>query len=114
MIPITPEIAAACWDAIKDARPEDEEPARLHRGHYEECAVRVRGWVLVPFIDCGDWDYVNSVIAPDGVEYEVDLVLDPDGEGYADTATNKIFNWYPACDRGTDVACCRGFVYGCW
>jgi hypothetical protein len=28
------------------------------------------GWVVVCFIDCNDWDYVDSVVAPDGRVWE--------------------------------------------
>lgn len=112
MLPITSEVASACWDAIKDAPESDEESARVHRANYEECAVRVRGWVLVPYIDAGDWDYVNSVISPDGVEYEVKPGPPIDEAG--DTAENRIFNWWPRIDRG-DSTCCRGYLKGkCW
>lgn len=33
-----------------------------------------RGWTVTIFYDCGDWDYVDSVTAPDGrkIEYPFD------------------------------------------
>lgn len=110
---ITPELAAACWQAIKDAPEAEEEHAMVHRPEYvgPECAIRIRGWVLVPFIDGGDWDYVNSIVSPDGQEYEIQVTSDDNG--YLDTPENHIFNWYPKSTR--TGPCCRGYLPGrCW
>lgn len=35
-------------------------------GHCGDIAYEVNGWKIVVFWDCGDWDYIDSVIAPDG------------------------------------------------
>jgi hypothetical protein len=34
------------------------------------------GWVLVVFIDCNDWDYLDSATAPDGRTWNYDLSPD--------------------------------------
>ena len=42
----------------------------------------VDGWIVVVFIDCNDWDYVDSVVAPDGRKGEFeDWFGDKDKDG---------------------------------
>lgn len=51
-----------------------EHPAVRFAGNVDiEC--RPSGWVVTQFIDCNDWDYTDSVRAPDGREWDFDVLF---------------------------------------
>lgn len=97
------ENAKACWDAIRNA-PASEQ----HLGHLDPntnlpgytlygclACVFVRGWVIIPYIDCGEWDYVDVVVSPDHVVYTVEPAVDDDCNPI-DDERRKVFNWEPS------------------
>lgn len=47
------------------------------------------GWRVVVFNDCGDWDYIDSITAPDGRTW--DYPYQPDGRAM----TQMIADWSP-------------------
>lgn len=83
-----------------------------------DCAVEVAGWFLVPFVDCGDWDYVDRVITPEQDVYDVDPGQIP--AELEDEARNahpiwQVFNLYPETRAPSGFRCPCGYRPGfCW
>lgn len=46
----------------------DPEDVQAARGVYNLCtSFRLsNGWLLTAFVDCGEWDYLDSAVSPDG------------------------------------------------
>jgi hypothetical protein len=71
--------------------PKGDSPYHLYSGDYdyiihqepeEEWAAPFDGWVVCVFIDCGDWDYIDHVRAPDGRVWDFDLLFTAAREQY--------------------------------
>lgn len=68
-------------------------PAQVYAGDVYYKASN--GWRLVVFNDCGEWDYLDSVIAPDGRSAEF-----PDGHSDdEDTDLDRVFWTYRVSDE---------------
>lgn len=71
--------AAEVLSVLRAIGPED--PAELvGSGWRDTYAGNVtwtfRGWTIVVFNDCMDWDYLDSVTAPDGRTWDFDEMTD--------------------------------------
>lgn len=49
------------------------------------------GWTVVVFLDCGDWDYIDHVVAPDGTTFDCCETKNPE---HADQ-WHPLFFWQP-------------------
>ena len=65
----------------------DLRPVPLPQGQFCDIHYEIDGWKIAVFDDCGDFDYIDHAISPDGDRIEFD-------EMYAD--------WKAWCDDDTD------------
>lgn len=77
------------WDSQADAIERSDDPDKLHFGNVEYNLPG--GWKVVVFIDAGDWDYIDHIVAPDGTVLDSDNVPKDDPDGI----WHSIFNWSP-------------------
>lgn len=65
------------------------------------CYELSNGWKVQVFNDCGEWDYVDSVTAPDGTEFHC---AGPD-HGKPDNWCSEIGDWTPTCGSTDGDGC---------
>ena len=85
------------------------------------CIALPGGWLLYPFCDGGDLDYIDSVRGPDGSNWDIDVEwsdVDPVWRGRVDggLSAGVLFNWSPPPRaRRTFERCPCGYLPGhCW
>lgn len=69
---------------------EDAPPAETYAGNVEY--ETSNGWTIVVFNDCGEWDYIDHAIAPDGWRGEYEA-LPRDLQGYRCTEDDGWTHW---------------------
>ena len=67
--------------AILNAIGADEPADLVGEGWRDTYAGNVtwtfRGWTIVVFNDCMDWDYIDTIVATDGRRWEFEEMSDP-------------------------------------
>jgi len=71
IIVMSPELEIACLRALDAVTPTNPATV-ISRAEYDGISVwrTPDGWQLAIFNDCGEWDYVQYVVTPDGVQYD--------------------------------------------
>ncbi|MNF61150.1 hypothetical protein [Pseudomonas fluorescens] len=78
--------AQEVYQVLRDVSVASRQMQRVTREHWNEIycglmTVDVEGWMATFFIDCGDLDYCDSCLSPDGRRYDFNAkdAFDPVG-----------------------------------
>lgn len=74
-----------------------EEAMAAEEAYCGNCTYHLsNGWVFIIFNDCGEWDYIHEVTAPDGRSLQFDDIA---GEGASDPPMPTLYDYHcpPTC-----------------
>lgn len=78
--------AQEVYQVLRDVSMASRSMQKVTKEHWNEIycglmTVDVDGWVITLFIDCGDLDYCDSCLSPDGRRYDFNAreTFDPVG-----------------------------------
>lgn len=74
-----------------------EEAKEAEEAYCGDCAYHLsNGWVFIIFNDCGEWDYITKVTAPDGRSLAFDDIA---GVGASDPPMPRLYEYHcpPKC-----------------
>ena len=94
--------ALAALEAVSEATPATVEHPTDDDSIHWYCGMIVwrtpDGWTVRVFNDCAEWDYLDSLIAPDGREWRYPLNHEPDKPLQA--MTERLKDWKPTDESG--------------
>lgn len=81
------DLARMAFESVcagRAAATASEDPVEVYAGNVEYRLTN--GWTVVVFNDCGEWDYIDSMISPDGdkLDYEDQPEYDSDQPRFFD------------------------------
>lgn len=78
--------AQEVYQVLRDVSMASRSMRRITKSAWNEIycglmAVEIAGWIVTLFVDCGDLDYCDSCLAPDGRRYDFNAkgAFDPFG-----------------------------------